>query len=107
MTQEFHISITPLGEDEYFVRTEQVPIGGLVAEEIIEWPVEQWLAQARHLFRDPLLDLLEGKSNSQVVIPSQVVARSGELVSPSLVALGQEMYQDLFKDTLRDSWSLC
>ncbi|MDY7007438.1 MAG: CHAT domain-containing protein [Cyanobacteriota bacterium] len=105
MTQEFHISITPLGEDEYFVRTEQVPIGGLVAEEIVEWPVEQWLAQARHLFRDPLLDLLEGKSNTQVVIPSQVVARSGELVSPSLVALGQEMYQELFKDTLRDSWS--
>ncbi|NEQ72604.1 MAG: CHAT domain-containing protein [Okeania sp. SIO2C9] len=105
MTQEFHISITPLGEDEYFVRTEQVPIGGLVAEEIVEWPVEQWLAQARHLFRDPLLDLLEGKSNTQVVIPSQVVARSGEVVSPSLVALGQEMYQELFKDTLRDSWS--
>ncbi|GGA31565.1 CHAT domain-containing protein [Okeania sp. KiyG1] len=105
MTQEFHISITPLGEDEYFVRTEKVPIGGLVAEEIVEWPVEQWLAQARHLFRDPLLDLLEGKSNTQVVIPSQVVARSGELVSPSLVALGQEMYQELFKDTLRDSWS--
>ena len=105
MTQEFHISITPLGEDEYFVRTEKVPIGGLVAEEIVEWPVEQWLAQARHLFRDPLLDLLEGKSNTQVVIPSQVVSRSGEVVSPSLVALGQEMYQELFKDTLRDSWS--
>ncbi|NET42960.1 CHAT domain-containing protein [Okeania sp. SIO2B3] len=105
MTQEFHISITPLGEDEYFVRTEKVPIGGLLAEERVEWPVEQWLAQARHLFRDPLLELLEGKSNSQVVIPSQVVARSGEVVSPSLVALGQEMYQELFKDTLRDSWS--
>ncbi|NES03855.1 MAG: CHAT domain-containing protein [Okeania sp. SIO2F4] len=105
MTQEFHISITPLGEDEYFVRTEKVPVGGLVAEEIVEWPVEQWLAQARHLFRDPLIDLLEGKSNSQVVIPNQIVARSGEVVSPSLVALGQEMYQELFKDTLRDSWS--
>ncbi|NES64996.1 MAG: CHAT domain-containing protein [Okeania sp. SIO2D1] len=105
MTQEFHISITPLGEDEYFVRTEKVPIGGLLAEERVEWPIEQWLAQARHLFRDPLLDLLEGKSNTQVVIPSQVVARSGEVVSPSLVALGQEMYQELFKDTLRDSWS--
>ena len=105
MTQEFHISITPLGENEYFVRTEKVPVGGLVAEEIVEWPVEQWLAQARHLFRDPLIDLLEGKSNSQVVIPNQIVARSGEVVSPSLVALGQEMYQELFKDTLRDSWS--
>ncbi|MGD1702998.1 CHAT domain-containing protein [Dapis sp. BLCC M229] len=105
MTQEFHISITPLGEDEYFVRTEKVPVGGPVAEEIVEWPVEQWLAQARDLFRDPLIDLLEGKSNSQVVIPNQIVARSGEVVSPSLVALGQEMYQELFKDTLRDSWS--
>ncbi|MGD1804312.1 CHAT domain-containing protein [Dapis sp. BLCC M126] len=105
MTQEFHISITPLGEDEYFVRTEKVPIGGLVAEEIVKWPVEQWLAQARHLFRDPLIDLLEGKSNAQVVIPDQIVARSGEVVSPSLVALGQQMYQELFKKTLRDSWN--
>ncbi|NET28821.1 CHAT domain-containing protein [Okeania sp. SIO1I7] len=105
MTQEFHISITPQGEDKYFVRTEKVPIGGLVADETVEWPVEQWLDQARHLFRDPLLDLLEGKSNTQVVIPSQVVARSGEVVSPSLVALGQQMYQELFKGTLKDSWS--
>ncbi len=105
MTQEFHISITPLGEDEYFVRTEKVPVGGLVAEEIVEWPVEQWLAQARHLLGDPFTNILEVKSNSQIVIPDQIVARSGEVVSPSLVALGQEMYQELFQDTLRDSWS--
>ena len=105
MTQEFHVSITPLGGDEYFVRTEKVPIGGLVAEEIVQWPVEEWLAQARHLFRDPLIDILEGQSNSQIVTPNQIVASSGEILSPSLVALGQEMYQELFKDTLRDSWS--
>ncbi|OZH53199.1 hypothetical protein AFK68_19295 [Hydrocoleum sp. CS-953] len=103
MTQEFHISITPLGEDKYLVRTEKVPVGGLVAEEIVEWPVEQWLAQARHLLGDPFTDILEEKSNSQVVIPDQIVARSGEVVSPSLVALGQEMYQELFKDTLEHS----
>ena len=105
MTQEFHISITPLGEDEYFVRTEKVPIGGLLAEEIVEWPLQQWLAQARQLFRDPLIDLLDGKSNSQVVIPDQVMAQFGEIASPNLVALGREMYQELFKDTLRDSWN--
>ena len=84
MTQEFHVSITPLGEDEYFVRTEKVPIGGLVAEEIVEWPVEEWIAQARHLFRDPLIDILEGQSNSQIVTPNQIVASSGEILSPSL-----------------------
>ncbi|MGD1717111.1 CHAT domain-containing protein [Dapis sp. BLCC M172] len=105
MTQEFHISITPLGEDKYFVRTENVPVGCPLAEEIVEWPVEQWLAQARHLLGDPFTDILEEKSNSQVVIPDQIVARSGEVVSPSLVALGQEMYKELFKDTLRDSWN--
>ena len=93
MTQEFHVSITPLGEDEYFVRTEKVPVGGPVAEEIVQWPVAKWLTQARQLFRDPLTDLLEEKSNSQVVIPNQIMSRSGEVVSPSLVALGQEMYQ--------------
>lgn len=105
MTQEFHISITPLGEDEYFVRTEKVPVGGLLAEEIVEWPVREWLAQARQLFRDPLIDLLEGKSHSQVVVPDQIMARSGEIASPNLVGLGQEMYRELFKDTLRDSWN--
>ncbi len=105
MTQEFHISVTPLGEDEYFVRTEKVPVGGLLAEEIVEWPVQQWLAQARQLFRDPLIDLLDGKSNTQVIIPDQIMAQSGEIASPNLVGLGQEMYQELFKDTLRDSWN--
>ncbi|MGK7918565.1 MAG: CHAT domain-containing protein [Trichodesmium sp.] len=103
MTQEFHISITPLGADEYYVRTENVPIGCPLAEEIVEWPVDNWLAQARHL-RDPLIDILEGRSNSQGIIPAQIVDGSGEEVSP-LKALGQEMYKELFKDSLRESWN--
>lgn len=58
MTQEFHISVTPVGQDEYLVRTERVAPGVPLAEEKIYWPVDDWLKAARHLMDDPLLGLL-------------------------------------------------
>ncbi|WP_346341722.1 CHAT domain-containing protein [[Phormidium] sp. ETS-05] len=61
MTQKFeelHISVTPIGDDEYLVRTEQAPKGVLPAEEQVTWPVGDWLRQARQLMDDPLLGLL-------------------------------------------------
>ena len=59
MTQEFHISVTPVGNNDYLVRTEQVAPGVPLAEEQLTWPVEAWLAQARHLMSDPLLGVLQ------------------------------------------------
>ncbi|HYW18678.1 MAG TPA: cell division protein HetF [Nodularia sp. (in: cyanobacteria)] len=90
MTQEFHISVTPVGQNDYLVRTEQVAPGVPLAEELVTWPVAEWLASAGHLMNDPLKSLLQGEA----------IARN----SVNLVALGQQFYNALFQGTLRDSW---
>ncbi|WYL95892.1 MAG: cell division protein HetF [Gloeotrichia echinulata IR180] len=90
MTQEFHISVTPVGQDDYLVRTEQVAPGVPLAEELVRWPVADWLTAAGHLMNDPLKSVLQG----------DVIARN----SVNLVALGQQFYNALFQGTLRDSW---
>lgn len=87
MTQEFHLSVTPVGNSQYLVRTERVPFGVPLAEEQLLWTVDTWLAQARQLMSDPLQGLMQGNSNSL-----------------NLVELGQELYTALFQGTLRDSW---
>ncbi|BAY26048.1 heterocyst differentiation protein HetF [Calothrix sp. NIES-2100] len=90
MTQEFQISVTPVGQNDYLVRTEQVAPGVPLAEELVTWPVADWLAAAGHLMNDPLTSVLQGDA----------FARN----SVNLVALGQQLYNALFKGTLRDSW---
>ncbi|BAZ23443.1 heterocyst differentiation protein HetF [Kalymmatonema gypsitolerans NIES-4073] len=90
MTQEFHISVTPVGQNDYLVRTEQVAPGVPLAEELVTWPVADWLTAAGHLMNDPLKSVLQGDA----------LARN----SVNLVALGQQFYNALFQGTLRDSW---
>ena len=94
MTQEFHISVTPVGNDEYLVRTEQREPGVPLAEEQVTWQVEEWLAQARQLMSDPLLGLLQTADPATRDIQTSL----------SLVNLGQHLYSALFQGTLRDSW---
>ncbi|NEQ96139.1 MAG: CHAT domain-containing protein [Cyanothece sp. SIO2G6] len=96
MTQEFHISITPVRDNEYLVRTEQVAPGVPLAEEQLVWPVDQWLEQTRQLMNDPLLGLLRGQSGN---------GSAGDLASVNgFMELGQQLYQHLFQGILRDSW---
>ena len=90
VTQEFHLSATPVGQNDYLVRTEQVAPGVPVAEELVHWPVAEWLAAAGDLMDDPL----------QLVLQGNMAARN----SVNLVALGQELYNALFQGSLRDSW---
>nr|WP_228039197.1 cell division protein HetF [Dolichospermum sp. LEGE 00240] len=90
VTQEFHLSATPVGKNDYLVRTEQVAPGVPVAEELVHWPVAEWLTAAGDLMDDPLQSVLQGN----------MVARN----SVNLVALGQDLYNALFQGTLRDSW---
>lgn len=90
MTQEFHISVTPVGQDDYLVRTEQVAPGVPLAEELVSWPVADWLSAAGRLMNDPLKSVLQGDA----------IARN----SVNLVELGQQFYNALFQGTLRDSW---
>ncbi|AFZ00469.1 cell division protein HetF [Calothrix sp. PCC 6303] len=102
MTQEFHISVTPVGQNDYLVRTEQVAPGVPLAEELVTWPVAEWLAAAGHLMNDPLMSVFQGNDASLVDDSrlSEVNARN----SFNLAALGQQLYNELFQGTLRDSW---
>jgi len=99
VTQEFHISVTPLDGQKYLVRTERVAPGVPLAEEQVNWPVEDWLGQARQLLNDPLWGLLEGKPILELD------GTNKERKIPNLVALGQELYRSLLSGTLRDSWN--
>ncbi|GAB4459771.1 MAG: hypothetical protein OHK0037_05770 [Elainellaceae cyanobacterium] len=105
MTQEFHLSVTPVGNDEYLVRTERVAPGVPLAEEQLRWTVEEWLSLARQLMDDPLLGLLRGHGFYRV--------GGFELPHPpdyendlplSLTELGETLYHALFQGTLRNSW---
>lgn len=107
MAQEFHISVTPLGEDEYLVRIERVAPGVPLAEEQVHWPVEHWLSQARQLMNDPLLGLLQG--GGAFTEDVFFLSEWDEPANPStqnLVELGHEFYNALFQGSLRDSWMM-
>jgi tetratricopeptide (TPR) repeat protein len=114
VTQEFDISVTPVGQDEYLVRTERVAPGVPLAEEQVRWPVNDWLAQARQLMNDPLLGLLQGQNPTGALRDRSTPSLAHEFPfasgSPdshpplSLVELGQHLYSALFQGTLRDSW---
>ncbi|MEH2007473.1 cell division protein HetF [Nostoc sp.] len=99
MTQEFHISVTPVGQNDYLVRTEQVAPGVPLAEELVTWPVADWLIAAGHLMNDPLKSVLQGDIFASGGNESDIARNS-----VNLVALGQLFYNALFQGTLRDSW---
>ncbi|WP_392534546.1 cell division protein HetF [Nostoc sp. C117] len=99
MTQEFHISVTPVGQNDYLVRTEEVAPGVPLAEELVSWPVADWLMAAGHLMNDPLKSVLQGDAFASSGRESDIARNS-----VNLVALGQQLYNALFQGTLRDSW---
>ena len=105
MTQEFHLSVTPVGGDSFLVRTERVEAGVPLAEEQLVWPVDSWLQQARQLMNDPVLELLQGASSGDLADllaagPPDKPSKS----AASLLALGQQLYGSLFQGMIRDSW---
>ncbi|HSM83247.1 MAG TPA: CHAT domain-containing protein [Nodosilinea sp.] len=92
MTQDFQLSITPVGGDTYWLRTEAVASGVPLAEAQVSWPLDTWLAQAEALFQDPLQALLSD--------PGPTEPRPD---SP-WTQLGQALYQGIFQGRIRDSW---
>ncbi len=104
MTQEFQLSITPVGPDTYLLRTEAVATGVPLAEAQVTWPLETWLAQAQTLFQDPLAALLASPGDSQGL--DQGLDQDVDCIrldSP-WTQLGQALYQGLFQGRIRDSW---
>lgn len=102
MTQEFQVSIVPVGETNlYRVRTERVGLDVPLAEEQIVLPLESWLAQARHLMKDPVVGLLDHPWRVEHEEALWEVKQSPSL---DLVSLGQELYNALFQGNVRDAW---
>ena len=108
MLQEFDISITAVGDDRYLVRTEQVAPGVPLAQEQFHWPIDDWLNEASTLMHDPLLGLLKGESSQRWASPTYRSGRNDDEAAaaqiPTLVSLGQALYDGLFGKSLRDSW---
>jgi len=103
VTQEFHISVTPVGNDTYLVRTERVAPGVPLAEEQVVWSIEDWLAIAQSLMDDPLNGVLQGYGPSRIG-GFELPPSNGANSALTLVDLGRQLYQALFQGTLRDSW---
>ena len=99
--QEFQISITPLrgsvNQDSYLLRTETVAKGVPLAETQVVWPVERWLMETTQLAQDPLQRLLAASA-------SEVGETTGQARPGAALKLGQDLYQHLFQEQLRDSW---
>ena len=107
MIQEFGLSITAVGGDQYWVRTENVAKGVQLAEEKVRWPVADWLAQTKSLMHDPLLGLLKGQQNHVIAnLPdsSRPLLAVEDTNLTTLVHLGQTLHNELFKGQLHDSW---
>jgi tetratricopeptide (TPR) repeat protein len=100
VTQEFLLSVTPVEGDKYLIRTEheRMSAGVPVAQEIVTWQVEDWIAEAATLMDDPLLGLLRSGSGSSDS------STHTEARSSNLLLLGQQLYSALFQGTIRDSW---
>ena len=91
--EQFLLSITPIGpsdrpEEKFWVRTERVPKGVPLAEEVVVWQLDHWIDQAQMLAGDPLVALLNPQGAA----------------SQSPLAFGQLLYGEVFKGRIRDSW---
>jgi hypothetical protein len=100
VSQEFKLSVTPVGDDEYLVRTEKVAPGVPLAEQQVRWPIDQWLALSAQLMNDPMVGVFQATGAG-----GRGLGRSTKNSAPNLVALGQELYSGLFQGNLRDSWT--
>ena len=111
MIQEFGISITAVGGDQYLIRTEKVSKGVQHAEEKVHWPMRDWLEEAKSLMHDPLLGLLKGDppgtipaTRAGILSASRRGTLEAEAEAATLVHLGRTLHDELFKGQLHDSW---
>lgn len=101
MTQEFHISITPVGQDQYLVQTKQVALKVPLAEALVILPLKNWLTQSEKLVNEALNAVLQ--SDEKLVAENSGSDPFAPLQS-KIINLGQQLYNTLFHASLNDSW---
>lgn len=106
MTQEFHLSVTPIRDNDYLVRTEHVAPGVPLAEEQVTWYVDDWLTEASLLMGDPVMGLLQSRAMNGASYPGGRSPAATEDPPANLVAFGQRLFNALFQGTIRDSWMM-
>ncbi|NEO28718.1 MAG: hypothetical protein F6K03_18045 [Kamptonema sp. SIO4C4] len=107
MFQEFQLSVTPLGGDRYFIRTEKVASGVPLAEEQVQWNTAEWRDRASQLMADPLFNVMQGGDSLEAdfrFITGELNQGTTEAATFNLIEFGQHLYEALFQGTLRDSW---
>ncbi|MEM6451230.1 MAG: CHAT domain-containing protein [Cyanobacteria bacterium P01_D01_bin.105] len=119
--QDFEISITAVGDDQYLIRTEKVAKGVQLAEEKVRWPVAEWLEKTQSFMHDPLLEILQGQQRHSrtskhphnttqhalahdVLSATSTEAHVATTEADTLVHLGQTLHNALFQGQLHDSW---
>lgn len=101
MTQEFHISITPVEQDQYLVQTKQVALKVPLAEAVVILPLRNWLTQSEQLVNEALNAVLQ--SDEKLVAENSGSEPFAPLQS-KIINLGQQLYNALFHGSLNDSW---
>lgn len=101
MTQEFHISITPVGQDQYLVQTKQVALKVPLVEALVILPLRNWLTQSEQLVNEALNAVLQ--SDEKLVAENSDSDPFAPL-QRKIINLGQQLYNALFHGSLNDSW---
>ncbi len=103
MTQEFHISITLVRQNQYLVRTEQVAPGVPLAEALVTLPLADWLTQTEQLMNAALKAVFQG-NEKQLVGEDSGSCTLDSCLQTKIINLGQQLYNALFQGTIKDSW---
>ncbi len=90
---EFSVSVSPIDQERYCIKVENVPEGGILAETVVSWPVQEWLMNAKQLMGNPLANILQKPGS-----------KTADNFVPNLVDLGQALHNALLQDSIRDSW---
>lgn len=101
MTQEFHISITPVEQKQYLVQTKKVALKVPLVEALVILPLKDWLNQYEQLVIEALNAVLQ--SDEKLVAENSGSDRF-VLLQRKIINLGQQLYNFLFHGPLNNSW---
>lgn len=101
VTQEFHISITQVGQDQYLVQTKKVALKVPLAEALVILPLKDWLNQYEQLVIEALNAVLQ---RDEKLVAENSGSDHFALLQSKIINLGEQLYNVLFHGPLNDSW---